>query len=404
MEKYRTDMTINVVIMGSVRTLPVYKVSLRDLYYNDKNDRISTFISEFKNVLCDLPHEDRQDKIENFIIKSNEQAYKKTKKSVKEDTQLKAGIVANDGRVLDGNRRYTCLRQLYKENSEEKYGFFLCAVLDGDLASLSEKEIKKIEYNLQFAEERTVDYDTINMLVGIYNNVILEGINDDLNPVLTSKEYVDSKKINKNDFEKDRDTIKVMIDYLDYINRPLEFHIARDAKLKEALLTISEGLKKTKASEEVNEQLKYMCFDVLVTDAKPYVSLTHTLREILKKYKNNKEAYAKALEEYEEIADEIFDEVIGEEGFSKSKQNQFVKSTAHNQFNTVLVELLEGSNTKEIKDKPISLIKTAITKVKSIDLGVVKIFGDERNNEFLEYVQEIEDEIKKIKGEFDVKL
>lgn len=404
MEKIKTDMTINVVIMGSVRTLPVYKVPLNDLYYNDRNDRISTFISEFKGILGALTHEDKQKKIEDFIVKSNEQAFKKTKKSIKDDTQLKPGIVANDGRVLDGNRRFTCLRQLYNDKAEEKYGFFLCAVLDGDLAKLSDKEIKKIEYNLQFAEERPVDYDTIDMLVGIYNNVLIEGLNEEHDPVLTPKEYIDSKKINKKDFEKDKDTIIVMIDYLEYINRPLEFHIARDAKLKEALLTISEGLKKTKASEEVNERLKYMCFDVLVTDAKPYVSLTHTLREILKKYKNNKEAYEKALEEYEEIADDIFDEVIGDEGFSKSKQNQFEDNDVSKEFNTILVELLEGSNTKEIKDKPISLIRTAITKVRSIDLGVVKIYSDERNNEFLDYIEELEGELKKIKGEFDVKL
>ena len=404
MEKIITKMTINVVIMGTVRTLPVYKVPLKDLYYNDKNDRISTFISEFKEVLKDSSHEQRQAKIEEFIVKSNEQAFKKTKKSIKDDTQLKSGVVADDGRVLNGNRRFTCLRQLYREQSEEKYGFFLSAVLDGDLASLSNKEIKKIEYNLQFAEERPLDYDTIDMLVGIYNNVIMEGVNESQNPVLTQKEYINSKKISRKDFEKDRDTIKVMIDYLEYINRPLEFHIARDAKLKEALLTISEGLKKTKASEEVNERLKYMCFDVLVTNAKPYVSLTHTLREILKKYKNNKDSYERALEEYEEIADDIFDEVIGDDGFSKSKQTQFESSDSNKDFNTILVELLEGSNTKEIKDKPISLIKTAISKVKSIDLGVVKIFGDEKNNEFLDYVQDLEDEIQKIKGEFDVKL
>jgi uncharacterized protein YdcH (DUF465 family) len=404
MEKLKTRMTINVVIMGTVKTLDVYKVPLNELYYNDKNDRISTFISEFKGELGNLSKTDKQNRIEKFIIKSNENAYKTTKKSIKEDTQLKPGIVANDGRVLDGNRRFTCLRELSRDEMDTKYDYFLCAVLDGEYANLSEKEIKKIEYNLQFAEEKPVDYDTIDMLVGMYNNVIMIGINDDQDPVLTPKEYIDSKKIKMKDFEKDRDTISVMIDYLDYINRPLEFHVARDGKLKEALLTISEGLKKTKASEEVNEQLKDMCFDILVTDAKPYVSLTHTLRALLKNYKDNKSAYTKAFDEYDEIADDIFDEVIGDEGFTKSKQVQFNKSKVGKQLNNILLDLVESNNIQGIKDKPITLIKAAIKKVEGVDYGVVKTFGSEKNNEFLKYVQQLEDEIVKIKGEFDVKL
>lgn len=400
MEKIVTDMTINVKIMNTVKVLPVYKIPLDELYFNEKNDRIASFISEFSEKLSSMSKERRNKEIEKFIIQSNEPAYKKTLKSIKEDSQLKPGIVASDGRVLDGNRRFTCLREL----NDEKFGYFLAAVLDGELEKLSEKEIKKIEYNLQFAEEERVEYDTVDILVGIYNNVKLGDLNKKQRPVLSIEEYCDSKKIKERDFKKDLRTLKIMLEYLDYINKPLRFYIARDNKLKEALSTIAEGINKLNADEENKENLKFLCFDILITNSNLHVSLTHTIGNLIKGYGKNKERYHKVMEESESLSNTIFDEVIGEDGFSKNKQKSFISSRENAVFRDNIASLLETNETINIKDKPLSDIKAALNKIRRIDLGIVRTYGDELNNEFVEYLNQINNEIGRIKGEFNVKL
>lgn len=406
MNKIETNMTINVKIMGKVETLTVYKIPIEELFYNDRNDRISSFINEFGSKIKDLSQIDKQSKIEEFIEQSNPAALKTTKDSIMDDGQMKAGIIASDGRVLDGNRRFTCLRQLFRKYKIDKYKYFHGAVLDGKLASLSEVEIKKIEYNLQFAEEKRVDYDTINLLVGMYNSVIMPGINDDNDPkpLLSPDEYVASKKIKMAEFKKDKRTIEIMIDYLHYINRPYNFYIARDAKLKEAFTAIAEGLKKIKADEETINKLKEICFSILVANANVNVSLTHTVRKLLSDYKKNSRTYLEIFEEYDELADDIFDELIGEEGFSEDKQINFFKTDSYKNFTKVLNGLLENTTTENIKDQPINDLEYALKKVAKIDLDIVRVLDADRNNIFVKHLEELNTEIQKMLGEFDVKL
>ena len=98
--------------------LDVYRIPLKYLYYNDENGRIATQIRREFGTLS--PHADEldsdyNDKIAAFIEEDNASALKKTKKSIKEKGQQVYGYVLQDGRIIDGNRRFTALRQLQAE-------------------------------------------------------------------------------------------------------------------------------------------------------------------------------------------------------------------------------------------------------------------------------------------------
>ncbi len=404
MEKNNTDMTINVKILGEVKVLKVYKVPITELYYNDKNDRIATFINEHSKLLAKMDIETRNNEIMSEIIKSNKKAYKDTKAAIKSDGQLIPGVVASDGRVLDGNRRFTCLRELYEKEKIDKYKYFLTAVLDGELSNLTESEIKKIEYNLQFAEEEKVSYDTIDMLVGIYNHVQIDGVNDEKETVLTPDEYIESKKISKQSFNKDVRTIKTLLEYLEYINKPQQFHIARDNNLKEALVTLSQQLNKVEANDERKEQLKYLCFNIMLNRVNVHVSLTHTIKEILKNYDINPGPCNKVLEEYEKITDDIFDNLIGEDGYNDSKYEKFKNSDAIKNLTEKVTTLVQSNKATNIKEEPLNKIKNAIKSVNDVDMNIVKILSDTKNNEFVELVEKLDSIVSEIKGMVDVKL
>lgn len=102
-------------------TLEVYRIPLKFLYYNDRNGRIASVISRVNDdikVAYEFEDSNYNKSIENMIYEANTSALKNTKKSIKDKGQQVFGYVLDDGRVIDGNRRFTALRQLEQETGK----------------------------------------------------------------------------------------------------------------------------------------------------------------------------------------------------------------------------------------------------------------------------------------------
>ena len=81
----------------------------------------------------------------------------------------------DDGRVIDGNRRFTALRRIQKSKGIEQY--FEAAILDFDITnSVDKKTIKQLELDLQMGKEDRQDYDPIDRIFDVYNTVYVEKI------------------------------------------------------------------------------------------------------------------------------------------------------------------------------------------------------------------------------------
>ena len=111
----KTNLSRKLTLGGITKAYPVYKVRLDQLFYNDQNDRIATWITQYKNdtantAFSELSREEYNKIIEKFIIDSNSTAIEKTKNNIALVNQREPGVVLSDGRIIDGNRRFTCLR------------------------------------------------------------------------------------------------------------------------------------------------------------------------------------------------------------------------------------------------------------------------------------------------------
>lgn len=78
---------------------------------------LPTWISRYesengKDSLNDLNVEIYNRIIENFITESNPEAIQKTQKNIALVGQREPGVTLADGRIVDGNRRFTCLRRM----------------------------------------------------------------------------------------------------------------------------------------------------------------------------------------------------------------------------------------------------------------------------------------------------
>ena len=134
--------TKKISIGGQTKNENVYRIPLNLLYYNDQNGRIGTLISKYESengIISDLPLEEYNLKIEKFIVESDKGKFNETKKNIRDLSQVEPGVVLSDGRVIDGNRRFTCLRQLARETGNQKYNYFEAVILD---QNTSEKSIK----------------------------------------------------------------------------------------------------------------------------------------------------------------------------------------------------------------------------------------------------------------------
>lgn len=251
----KTELMRKLTIGGRTKAYPVYRVPLELLYYNNQNDRIATWIEEYRSD-HDGQEIDRADIerynawIERFIVDSNPEKLEQTKNNIEIIDQREPGITLSDGRIVDGNRRFTCLRQLHREHMN-KFGVFETVIL-GEEMQANAKQIKMLELMVQHGEESRVDYDPIDRLAGLYNDVVR-------NELLTVKEYAQSVNRSENDVKKDLAVAELMEDYLEFLSMPYQFHVARKRKLDGPLREIQRFLAK-ESDEMRREDMKQAAF------------------------------------------------------------------------------------------------------------------------------------------------
>ena len=111
-------------IQGQTKTFDVYRVPIEYLIYNKKNGRIATYVSQFIDEGKEFPEDDINafnNIIEKYIEQSNPDALKKTKTNIKIMSQTEPAVIMANGIVLDGNRRFTSLRQLSREGAGAEF-------------------------------------------------------------------------------------------------------------------------------------------------------------------------------------------------------------------------------------------------------------------------------------------
>ncbi len=382
-----TEYTRKLTIDGLTNSYLVYKIRLDQLFYNDQNDRIATWISKYKaeNKIdgFNVNDEGYNDIIEEFIYESNPKAIEKTKNNIDLVGQREPGVVLSDGRIIDGNRRYTCLKKIQDEKSSTNY--FEAVILDRDIQQ-NQKEIKLLELSIQHGEEGKVDYNPIDKLVGLYNDVIK-------NELITVEEYQKTVNESRASINKKIEQAELMVEFLEFMNASEQFYIARDLELDGPLGEVPAILKKAKTEDE-KEDLKLIIFSNLAM--KPQGDITRFVRKMKKIVES-------------EHADDFIEEQMDfvEKTANKIEQSSFVDSKfINNELRTDedLKDKMKGSIEKfEIKSKkdstrmkPIQDLQNCGLYINNIDQRIVKTFNAEEKEEMINLVQQCQEGLKEI--------
>lgn len=385
----KTDRATKLTIDGITETYPIYQVRLDALYYNDQNDRIATWISQYKNdnnmdVIDKSDIESYNALIHDFITKSNPDKLKATQKNISFIGQQKYGVVLNDGRIIDGNRRFTCLRNLVTNDS--KFNYFETVILNKDIEN-NAKQIKMLELHIQIGEEARVDYDPIDRLVGIYNDIVK-------NKLLTVHEYAMSVGAqNDNEVQKQVELSVLLVEFLEAINAPEQFYIARDLNVAGPLHELQAILKRIK-NEDQREEVKYAVFTNFLLQ--PEGDMTRFIRQLKAVASSNylEEFIEKELEIAEVVLDSIPEEgKVNKEVIDQVRKNEEVKSELKKTMD-IITNKVKATATK---DKPNQILIKAVDSIETIDQQILKKLTDEQKTDIMENLTALETLIEELR-------
>lgn len=385
----KTTMTRKLTIDGITQAYPVYKVRLDCLYYNDQNDRIVTWISQYKsqndgNIPCVDEREEYNKIIENFIVESNPEAIKKTQKNIELVDQREAGVVLSDGRIIDGNRRFTCLRRLKETN--DRFSHFETVILDRNIEH-SAKEIKMLELSIQHGEESKVDYNPIDKLVGIYHDIVETGL-------LTEDEYAKSTNESIGDIRRRIEMAKLMVEFLEFANAPKQFYIARDLQLNSILEELQKLIKKCHTPDEA-EDLKICVFNnALMRTEGDRAKFVRDFKNII-----NSDYQQEFIEEQKQLAIKINDCLPTDGTMSADIIREIVRT------NSDVVEAMERSCEKVLtkakktaaRNLPIQQLEKATMFIEDIDVNIVSKMNDSEYIRFERQLKKLEASLQSIK-------
>lgn len=261
----------------------VYEIPLDFLYYNDQNGRINTLYKKYSSthgLISPEPGDSEYNKIfEKFIFESNTQAMKDTKQSIDEKFQQEPGVVLPDGRVIDGNRRFTALRMLERESKLPKCFNAVILSLNHNLKT-DEKIIKELELDLQLGREERVNYDPIDRIFDVYNTIEVEKL-------MTVEEYKKASGAkNTRGINRDIRLAKLIIKFIEIVSpigNPIDkFYLARDLKLDGPIEEIEGTINKLKSDkkEEIKDAVLVHLISSKVVDKQS--DSTRVMREFKK--------------------------------------------------------------------------------------------------------------------------
>ena len=385
----KTTLTRKLTIDGLTKAYPVYKVCLDWLFYNDQNDRIATWISQYKaqheGQTPDISNRDGYNGIiEEFIVASNPDAIRKTQTNIEMVDQREPGVVLADGRIIDGNRRFTCLRRLAQKDNRFKY--FETVILDRNIEN-NAKQIKMLELSIQHGEESKVDYNPIDRLVGIYSDVVENGL-------LSVEEYARSTNESEAEVKRRIEISKLMVEFLEFINAPKQFYIARDLQIHFPLEELFKLIRKCRGEDEAQDLKTAVFNNILMQTSSDMTRFIRNFKSVI-----GSEYQEDFLDEQKELAAKVVATLPPIGKMDTACIREVVR--ANGEVTQALEYSMEKTLTKvkknETRNRPVQLAEKATTFLESIDTHILEKMNDSELQRLNRQLSKLEVIIKQLR-------
>lgn len=387
----KTNLSRKLTLGGVTKAYPVYRVRLDQLFYNDQNDRIATWITQYKNdtdnvAFSELSREEYNKIIERFIIDSNPGAIEKTKNNIALVNQREPGVVLADGRIIDGNRRFTCLRLLQEEDRIVRY--LETVILDASVQA-DQKQIKMLELAIQHGEEQRVDYNLIDMAIGAYHDIVETKL-------LTIEEYVSSTNIPVGEVRKKLETAQLIIEFLDFMGVAKQYHIAREMQVYSVFFELVPLLRRCE-TEEGKQALKKSVFSNTMmctfADQRKYIRNVKAMMD--------SGMFPSYMKKQMQIVEEL-EEKKKEQPITNQKELEaFVKENEDisEDLQISMDRSLLQSKKEQTKSKPTQIVTKSLSMLMDVDTRILDRLSDGEKEKLQTQLHKLTDAVSLIQGE-----
>lgn len=373
----------------------IYKIPLDMLYYNDWNTRIVTAKSKYESEndvkLSDLFNQgkiEEYNKIIHQLVKNwNLVKFKSTLWDIEKFWQKEIWYVLSDWRVIDWNRRFTCLRELKQTKGLPKFDYFRAVIIDKDTAD--PQQIKNLEIRTQLWKDEKVWYDPIDEYIWLYLDVKEWHTN--------IENYATSRKMTDKAVEKMMNIAKLIVEYLDFINASWRYYIAQESKLYWLFVEAYNRTAKIRDNKEWRRDAKIAIFDWIllkwnwdkVREIRPFID------DIILK----KERFNNFFDEYYDSTCKLHDILDGENNVT----NEFISKNIRNknEFSKKIDNLVEEywheASIEKEKNEPLKVLEKTNKEFNKLDYDLIPRLKGSLKEDFLKELWRIQDKVDEIK-------
>jgi len=373
-EKFTTKGTKKINYKGTQLEEKVFRVRLTDLFFNDKNGRIATYIIKYEREnhekISELAIEEYNKIIDKFIKEANGlENFKRIKTNMKNLLQLEPGVILEDGRIIDGNRRFASLRELYSETSDDKYAYFECIILPVPSTKDDDKEIKSLELILQQGTPEKIGYDPVDRLVDVYRDLIETRL-------FLPDEY--AKKIDETPTEVKKliGKAEIMADFCNEMGIPGDFFVIKDLKLDGPIDELYKFKKSLNKDEWQNYKMVFYTY--MMTSKGDRVRVMRDIKTTMDKKQELKDnLIEEAIEIYDNIKSVTKENSNSEDKIRKIKSDEELIKKA----NDIFDNFAKNAGYVNLISKPKEKINKAMEEIREIDNEIVKKLNREDKKE-----------------------
>jgi hypothetical protein len=395
-DKYEKVASIKLTFKGITKSYDTYRIPLSELYFNDLNGRIATFISQYKSESNDGKSFEKLSRLEynqlisKFVIDANS-LYKnrKTKEDIARNGQKIPGVILDDGRVLDGNRRFALLRELHDETGESKYAYFEAAIFPVPKTDDDKKAIKSLELEIQMGSDEKVDYEPIDLLVDVYIELVK-------NKTYTIKEFVNVTNKKESEVKLLMDKAEIMADFLEYWGVSEQFFIAKDLKLDGPFQEMVRVRRNLEIDEWHKDKLVFYTYII----ANVRGDVTRKIRRIVQLHSRDYNSFMELQKGLESIAQKTFKKINQEKERQSNQPTTHIRIKPNHDDHVKVIELydkhIDRANGIEAINKPIKLASDALKSLKEIDLDLIERFDSTQRKEFNKSIQSMKEILREL--------
>lgn len=377
-----------------------YSIPLKYLYYNDLNGRIGVSLSEYESENEQLipGHNEEYNMVIQGFLAEEDGKTKKEMEILKRDIGIKGqaepGYVLSDGRVIDGNRRFTAKRLLEQDEEIMEQQYFEAVILD-DLCVENQddlKRIKSLELQIQFGKLGKVDYDPIDRAIDAYKTICV-------NNIMSAKEYSEYSNIKITEVNKRIYEAELIVKFLEFINTNKDnYAIAKQLDLDGPLQDLVPQYKNIKKSDNLDQILNTI-FSKILQIRISKEDFKKEYRQIIKNVINSsqEEGFIEEIEDDTDVITDFFDSNKKIKNnidlFKRLNENKQVQTAIAN-VKSISKKYSEKAENEKQKNTPIKLVEKAINSIESINRGIICSLTKEDKTKLI-------NELKKLKSQVD---